>query len=279
MELHSTVTGPDYFQTMGTRLLRGREFDDTDGMSAPAVAIVNEAFVQRYLPEQDPIGKRLGNGGDQPLDIEIIGLVEDGKYVTLGEEPLPFVWLGADRRPPAFMTLVVRGAAHPGALTQPVRQAIAEVDPEVAITTVALANQHLAFALLPQRLGALLLGLFGLLGLSLAALGIYGVMAYSVTQRTREFGIRLALGARAADITRMVVRQGMWIAAIGGVVGLLLAAAVTRLMQFLLFDVAPLDPATFAGVTLIVAVAAFIANWLPARRTARVDPLMALRSE
>ena len=279
MELHSTYAGPDYFQTMGTRLLRGREFAETDDMSAPAVAIVNEAFVQRYLPGQDPLGKRLGRGGDQPLDIEIIGLAEDGKYVTLAEEPLPFVWLGADRRPPAFMTLVVRGAAHPGALTQPIRQAVAEVDPDAAITTVAFANQHLAFALLPQRVGALLLSLFGLLGLSLAALGIYGVMAYAVTQRTREFGIRLALGARAADITRMVVRQGMTVAAMGGAVGLVLAAVATRLMRFLLFDVAPLDPATFAGVTLIVAAAAFVANWLPARRSARVEALLALRSD
>jgi putative ABC transport system permease protein len=277
MEIHWSDAGPNYFRTMGTRLSSGREFTEADALNAPRTAIVNEAFARHYLPGQNPLGKRLGGGGSDPLVIEIIGVAETGKYVSLGEDPLPFVWLAADQRPPSFVTLVVRGSSNTAALAQPIRRLVADVDPDAAVTTVALANQHLSFALLPQKIGAWMLGLFGLLGLALAALGIYGVMAYAVNQRTREFGVRLALGARTQDVTRMVLRQGMIVAAIGGVIGLGLAAAVTRLMGFLLFDVKPLDPTTFATVAAIVFGVALLANWLPARRTAKVDPLKALR--
>ena len=277
MEIHWSDAGPDYFRTMGTRLSSGREFNEGDVLNAPLTAIVNEAFAQRYLPGQNPLGKRLGGGGSGPLEIEIVGVAPTGKYVSLGEDPLPFVWLAADQRPPAFITLVVRGTSNSAALAQPIRRLVAEIDPDAAVTGVVLANQHLSFALLPQKIGAWLLGLFGLLGLALAALGIYGVMAYAVNQRTREFGIRLALGARTQDVTSMVLRQGMLVAAIGGAIGLGLAAAVTRLMGFLLFDVRPLDPTTFGAVATIVFAVALLANWLPARRTAKVDPLQALR--
>jgi ABC-type antimicrobial peptide transport system permease subunit len=142
---------------------------------------------------------------------------------------------------------------------------------------MAIADQHLSFVLLPQRTGAWLLGLFGALGLALAALGVYGVMAYSVNQRTREFGIRLALGARPGDLTRMVLRQGMIACVIGGAIGLALAAGVSRLIRFLLFGVEPLDPMTFVGVATLVFGTALLANWLPARRTAKTDPLEFLR--
>jgi hypothetical protein len=240
---------------------------------------VNTAFADRYLPGQDAVGKRLGSGGDGPLDIEIIGLAETGKYATLGEDPRPFVWLEADRAAPALLSLVVRGGRDVGRLAQPIRRIVGELDPDVAVTGVVVADQHLAFALLPQKAGAWLLGLFGLLGLALAALGVYGVMAYSVNQRTREFGVRLALGARTRDVTRMVVRQGMVVAAIGLVIGLVLAAVASRLLRFLLFDVAPLDLITFASVSTLVLAVALLANWLPARRVARVDPLTALRAE
>jgi putative ABC transport system permease protein len=186
------------------------------------------------------------------------------------------VWLAADQWPSAFFTLVVRAPNAPS-LAQPIRRLVAQIDADVAVTGVALANQHLAYALLPQKVGAWLLGLFGLIGLALAAVGVYGVMAYFVNQRTREFGLRMALGARTRDVTTMIIRQGMIVAGIGGLIGLGLAAAVTRLMQFLLFDVAPLDAVTFAGVSIVVFAVALLANWLPARRTAQVDPLRALR--
>ncbi|MQA91117.1 MAG: FtsX-like permease family protein [Gemmatimonas sp.] len=274
--IDTSDAGPDFFQTIGTRLVRGREFAPTDRIGVPRVAIVNEAFVRRYLSGQDPLGKRLLSGGDS---FTVVGVAEDGKYRWLGEDPQPFVWRAADQWPSAedALTIVVRAGADAGALAQPVRQIVADVAPNDAITDVAIGDQHLSISLLPQRIGAWLLGLFGALGLGLAALGIYSVMAYAVSQRTREFGIRLALGARMADITKMVVGQGMVVCAIGGAVGLILAAGATQLMQFLLFGVSPLDPVTFGVVVALVFAVTLLANWLPALRTAKADPLESLR--
>jgi predicted permease len=279
MEIHYTWAGAGYFRTMGTRLLRGREFSSSP--NAPAAVIVNAAFAARYLPGQDPIGKRLGDGPGDQLYMEIVGVAENGKYVSLGEEPRPFVWLAASqqRGESPFLSLVVRGDANVAALARPLRRLVAELDPDVAVTDVVIADQHLAFALLPQKVGAWLLGLFGLLGLGLAALGVYGVTAFAVNQRTHEFGVRLALGAQHQALTRMVVRQGMVVAGSGAASGLVLAGATSRLLTALLYDVPALDPITFAGVTALVLAVAFIANWLPARRTARLDPLRALRFE
>jgi macrolide transport system ATP-binding/permease protein len=277
MELSSTYAGPGYFEAMGTRLVRGRDFSAADGPGAPQVAIVNEAFMRQYLGGGDAIGKRLGRGGNDPLTIEIIGVAEDGRYRTLGEAARPFVWLASDQNASGFTTLVVHGAGELAPLRRAVAAVVADIAPDAAVTSVVSAEEHLAFALLPQRAGAWLLGLFGLLGLALAALGIYGVMAYAVSRRTREIGVRLALGARPGDVVRMVVRQGMRVAAIGAILGLAVAAGLSRLMGFLLFDVAPLDVPTYAGVALVVGAVTLLANWLPARRTARVDPVRALR--
>jgi len=279
MEIHWSDAGPDYFRAMGTRLLRGREFTSSDGLGAPEKAVVNAAFVDHYLPGQNAVGKRLSSGTGDPLEIEIVGVAETGKYVSLGEDPRRFVWLAADQRPLGIFSLVVRGGDDVARLAQPIRRLVAELDPDVAVTGVVAADQHLAYALLPQKVGAWLLGLFGLLGLALAALGVYGVMAYAVNQRTREFGIRLALGAHTRDVIRMVLHRGMTVAGAGLLAGLALAAATARLLRFLLFDVAPLDPLTFVAVAALVGAVALLANWLPARRTARVDPLEALRAE
>ncbi len=272
--IHFANAGAGYFQTMGTRILRGREFEATDQIGAPTVAIINEAFAQRYFQGLDPLGRQLSNG---PNVLTVVGIAQDGKYVTLGEEPLPFVWLAADQWPPAMLTIVVRAGASAENLGEAIRRIVAEADQDVAVTGVAMASQHLSFVLLPQRTGAWLLGLFGALGLALAALGIYGLMAYSVNQRTREFGIRLALGAQPRDLTRMVLRQGMTVCMIGGAIGLALAAGVSRLMRFLLFGIEPLDPMTFVGVATLVFGIALLANWLPARRTAKANPLESLR--
>jgi putative ABC transport system permease protein len=279
MELNSTYAGPDYFAAMGIRVIRGRDFAERDGPNAPRVAVVNEAFVRRYLAGEDAIGKRLNRGGDAPLDIEIIGLVADGKYRSIGEEPLPFVWLASDQDASGAATLIVHTPGALGPVSDAVRRIVAEIEPDVAVTNVLTADQHLAFALLPQRVGAWLLGLFGGLGLALASLGIYGVMAYTVSRRTREIGIRLALGALPGDVVGMVVRQGMTVAAIAGAIGLAIAAGVSRLLVFVLFGIPPLDPVTFLGVAAAVTAVTLIANWLPARRTTNVNPVAALRQE
>jgi predicted permease len=277
MEINSTNAGPDYLDAMGIRLLRGRDFAESDGPGGPRVAIVNEAFAARYFDGADPIGKRLGRG--DALDIEIVGLARTGRYRSLGEEPLPFVWLASDQSPAGYMTLIVHGSGPLAPVGEAVRRILTEIAPDVAITNMLTADEHLAFALLPQRLGAWLLGLFGVLGLALASLGIYAVMAYSVSRRSREIGVRMALGARRADVVRMVVRQGMTVAAVGGALGLIAAGGISRLLTFLLFGVQPLDPVTFVGVAAAVGATTLLANWLPARRTAGVDPVRALRQE
>ena len=276
MEFNTADAGPGYFEAMGTAVVRGREFTDRDGPDAPRVAIVNEAFALRYLGG-DAIGKRLSPG--RPTEAEIVGVVRDGKYRSLGEEPLPFVYRALDQNGSGTVTLVLHA---PGALTgldTAVRAILAESAPDAAIVSVTTAEQHLAYALLPQRAGAWLLGLFGLLGLALAALGVYGVMAYAVSQRTREIGIRLAIGARQSDIVRMVVRQGATVAAAGAVIGLALAAGASRLLGFLLFQVDPLDPLTFAATTAIVAAVTLLANWIPARRSAGVSAVIAMKGD
>jgi predicted permease len=277
MELHSTFAGPGYFETMGIPMVGGRGFADAD-VAGPRVAVVNDAFVRRYMGGQNPVGKRLGLGGGGPLTMEIVGVTSTGKYVSLGEEPLPFVWLSSDLTG-MFSTVVVHADGGLGPVVEGVRRIVGELDPSVAVTNVTTATEHLAFALLPQRTGAWLLGLFGALGLALAALGIYGVMAYAVSRRTREIGVRLALGAAPSDVVSMVVRQGMRVALTGATIGILIALGTARFISFLLFDTRAIDPVTFAGVTAVVLAVSFLANWLPARRTIRIDPLRALRQE
>jgi len=276
MELYSTFAGPGFFTAMGIPLLRGRDFDDADATSDLRVAVVNQAFIDRYMNGRDPIGRRLGNGSG-PLDIEIVGLAPTGKYVSLGEDPVPFVWLSSSQAAAVSSTIVIRvdGAVAPAASA--IRGIVGDIDPSVAVTSIGTAGQQLAFALLPQRIGAWLLGLFGALGLTLAMVGIYGVMAFAVSRRTREIGVRLALGARSADVVRMVVVQGMRVATIAALAGTILAAGAAQLLRFLLFDTQPLDPPTFVGVIGLVLGVSLLANWLPARRTAAVDPVDALR--
>jgi predicted permease len=279
MEINWTDAGPGYLDAMGTALLSGRDIRESDGPGAPRVAVVNEAFARRYLNGVDPIGKRLSRGGDGPYEMEIIGLAGDGKYRSLGEEPLPFVYLALDQTASIFFTLIVHSPGRVGTIDDAVRQIVVEIEPDAAITNVVTADQHLSFALMPQRAGAWLLGLFGLLGLALASLGIYGVMAYAVSRRSREIGVRLAIGARPTDIVRMVVRQGMAVAAIGAVAGLAIAAGLSRLLEFLLFGIEPLDPATFIGAAAVVAGVTFLANWVPARRSTSVSPFAVLRGD
>ncbi len=249
MEIHWSNAGPNYFRTMGTGCCERPRVHEADALDAPRTAIVNEAFAP--LPRRSGSGRQTaGLRWRMPALIRDHGVAETGKYVSLGEEPLPFVWLAADQRPRCFLTLVVRGRAAPAALAQPIRRRHCERrsrcrrhDRRPRRTSTRRSR------CCRRRSVRWMLGLFGLLGLALAAIGIYGVMAYAVNQRTREFGVRLALGASTANVTWMVVRQGMIVAAIGGFIGLALAAAATRLMRFLLFDIKPLDPLTFAAVT------------------------------
>ena len=280
MEFGATTVGPGYFETMRIPMVHGRGFAEQDRPGAPRVVIVNETFARRFWPVQDPIGRSLDDGGGT---LQVLGIAKDGMYASLGEEPRPFFYLAALQsndsvRPEIDLTVIVRTARDPAAMLPALRREARALDPDLPIQ-LATMDQHLGLTMLPQRIGSMVLGLFGALGLALALLGLYGVLAFAVSQRTREIGIRIALGARAMDVRRLMLRRGVMITAAGVVVGLLLALAAGRLITRVLFDVSPNDPVTLVGVVLVFLAAAALAAYLPARRATRVDPVVALRSE
>jgi predicted permease len=278
-EINWNLVGPDYFRALGIPLVQGRDFTPQDRVGAPLVAIVSQAFARRYWPGQRPLGKRLSVSGPQGPFAEVVGVVRDGKYRSLSEDPLPFLYLpfGQEYRSP--MTLYVRASGDPRPLVPLLRREVKTLAPALPIMSPTTLEDAVSVALLPHRIGAALLGLLGGLATLLAVLGLYGVLAYSVTQRTREFGIRGALGADRRRLVAQVIGEGMLLSAAGSAIGLLLAIALTRLVRGFLFGVSPLDPAAFGAMTLLIACITLVASWLPARRAARVPPMEALRHE
>jgi predicted lysophospholipase L1 biosynthesis ABC-type transport system permease subunit len=211
--------------------------------------------------------------------LEVIGVAGDAKYRTLSEGPTPFFYLPFPQTYGPGMSLVVRTDREPRAMLAPVRQAVLALDPNLPLFEVETLSEHLGIALFPVRLASSVLGWFGLLALLLAAIGLYGVVAYAVNQRTREIGVRMALGARPADVLRLVVGDGMRLALLGLGLGLAAALLVTRMVAGLLYGVSPTDPVAFTGVAALLLLATLLASWLPARRAARVDPMTALKHE
>jgi len=274
----------DYFSTMGIRLLAGRWFAETDTRQTPQVAIVNETFARRYyrgMPIEQVIGKRVGFG--RPQDnapwVEIVGVVADEKQDGLDKPAEPIAYSSIGQRQQNPMTFVVRGTQPADAMIAMARRAIAEVDKDLALTDVTTLKEVVEGSMEGHRFRTTLLGAFAAIALFLAALGIYGVLAYFVSQRSRELGIRLALGAKPAELFRLVVGQGLRPVAAGAVIGILGAVGLTGLMQSLLFGVKPLDLPTYAAATATLAVIALVACALPAMRAMNVDPLVALREE
>jgi predicted permease len=275
MEFGVNAVSADYFRTLGIPLVRGRAFEERDRAGAAPVAIVNQSFARRFWPGVDPIGRRIVTGD---VVREVIGVARDAKYVSLGEQPGPHHYLPWAQAYEADMVLQVRTTGDPRALL-PVLAALARgIDPDLPVDPITI-EQHLGYALLPQRLGAVVLGAFGAIGAGLAALGLYGVMSYVVSQRTAEIGIRVALGATAGDIRRLVVRRGMGLTAVGLAIGLLGALAGGRLVAGFLFGVRAADPLILTAVVALFAAVALAASWIPAYRAARVDPMRALRAE
>ena len=277
---------PNYFRTMGIRLLRGREFTWRDDENAPRVAIVDETFADAWFPNQDPIGRRIkinaGHpppGGPPPPWATVIGVVNHVKNYGIDQESRVEVYVPFMQSTLTQMTLVVKARGDAASAAQAMRQAVREADPTLPVFGVRTMDEYLARTLTPKRLMMVVLALFAGVALTLAAVGIYGVMSYAVAQRTSEIGLRMALGAPPADVLRLVVGQGMMLTVAGLLLGLAAAYWLTRLMATMLFGVSATDTMTFAGVGALLAVVAFLATWIPARRAARIDPLVALRYE
>jgi putative ABC transport system permease protein len=275
------IIGPDYFRAIGTPLVRGRDFTPQDSANAPAVAIINETMARRFWPNEDPIGKRLriGNPESDPQPREIIGVVKDTVIRSIGEEPKPVTYRPLAQQHSQWLTLVVHTAGNPKALLPAVRREVQAIDENLPAQEIKTLDEIVAFSFWPMRMGAGLVGTFGLLGLLLASVGLYGVMSYAVAARTREIGVRMALGAERGDVLRLIVGQGLALALLGAGAGLLLAYAVTRVLQQFLFGIGATDPLTFTGVALLLTMVALLACWIPARRATKVDPLTALRHE
>lgn len=267
-----------YFQTLGVELLAGRAIDEGDVEGAPPVAVVNEGFARRFWPGENPVGKTVLRG-DQA--VEVVGLTRDGAYVEFGRETPPFTFLPAAQHysPRRTIHLRYRTGEDPVRLIDAVREVVASMDADVAVEQAMPLKEAIGSLLFPQRFAASLIGVFGLLGLFLAATGVYGLLAHLVVQRTREFGIRIALGARTIGLLVSVLRRGGLLTMAGTFVGLVIAAALTRLLAGLLHGVSPLDPVAFVGVPILLALVALVASALPARRVLGVDPVEALRRE
>lgn len=275
------VACPEYFRAMGIPLLAGRDFNHQDTVSAPGVIIISQAMARAYWPNEDPIGKRIQpDFRDAPAPwLTVVGVVADVRHYGLERRIRPQFYRPYSQAGWPVMTLVVRTASVPGAFVRPMKKALTEIDPELAASNFASMDEVVRGSLGPRRLPVFLLAAFGLLALALAAVGISGVVSYSVARRTHEIGIRMALGASTADVLRLVVSRSMLWALAGVGAGIAGSFALTRLMAGLLFGVQPMDPLVLSTVSLLLAVVALLASYLPARRAIKVDPIVALRCE
>jgi putative ABC transport system permease protein len=268
----------DYFGAMRIPLLAGRRFDRQDSSEFRNVVIVNEPFVKKFFPNEDPIGKHLKMFEDKPEFVtrEIVGVVGGNKHFALQESLRPEMF-----KPGSFsrMNIVVRSAGDPATLTSVVRQGVSGIDPDEATSTFRTMDDVIALSAAGDRFNTLLLGAFAAIALLLTAAGIFGVLSYLVTQRTREIGLRMALGAQPKDVLRVIVGHGLRLVLVGLCIGVAAALVVTRWMSSVLFDVKPIDPLTFAAVAAVLTAVAFLASYIPARRAMRIDPIVALRYE
>jgi putative ABC transport system permease protein len=276
------LISPDYFRTLGIRLQAGRNFSDTDNQDAPSVVIINHTMARRYFPDQDPINKRLQTGDYDPQNpyATVVGVVDDVKYSGLNEEVEPTMYTPfLQNLWWRSMYLAVRTSGAPSGFASLVRNEVWAIDRDLPVSNIKTMDQLMSESVSEPRVYTTLLGVFGALALVLASVGIYGVMSYTVTQRTHEIGIRSALGARQSDVMKLILRQGMGLALIGVGIGLAASLALTRLMETLLFGVSATDPLTFAVIALLLTGVALVACYLPARRATKVDPMVALRYE
>ncbi len=281
---------PDWLRALGARVLRGRDFTEADALEAPGVVLINETLARRYFPNENPMGQRFKMGSKQPplgaTNVwglpewsEIIGVVSDVKSLQPHPEAAPEVYQSYWQYPMQNPTILVRTTSDPAMLAEAIRRETKTVIPNLPPPLIRTMNDLLSETVAQPRLQTGLLSLFAGVALLLAAVGLYGVLAYAVTQRQREIGVRLALGAQQRDVLTLVIGQGMKLALAGVALGIVAALGLTRVIRSLLYDVKPTDPATFALVSLLLVAVALLASWLPARRAAKVDPMEALRYE
>lgn len=271
----------NFFETMEIPLVMGRGLSEQDDERAPRVAVINQTMARKYLNNQDPIGQRLGFSAEHSRDIEIVGVVRDAKYTSLRDKTPPTLYFPYRQQASSLgqMNFEVRTAGEPTALVAAIREAVSEVDKNVPLFDVKTQQRQAEQSLTQERLFATLSSFFGLVALLLACIGLYGVMSYAVARRTNEIGIRMALGATATGVTRMVMRETMLLVVIGIVIGLAAALGSTPLIESMLFGLAPRDSATISFAALLLIAVAALAGYIPARRAARVDPMIALRYE
>jgi putative ABC transport system permease protein len=273
------VVSATYFQALGMPLLAGRSFSEQDRPTTVQVAVVNPAFVHQYFPGQNPIGKHVRNGGRSGPWREIVGVVGDVRQLGPSQDESPEIYTPYQQDPTGEMNLVLRTTADPLALVAPVKAAVQTMDPAQPVYDVATMDQRLAESLSPQRFNALLVGAFALAALALAGVGIYGVLAFSVARRTCEIGLRMALGARRAEVLTLVVGEGLRLCGLGIGLGLAVSVPLTRLLRSVLFGVSPADPPTLAAASAALVLVAVLACYIPARRAITIDPMTALRQE
>jgi predicted permease len=271
-----SLADPDYFDVVRIPVLLGRAFARTDNEQSPKVAIINETLAKRLAPDGNAVGRTFGFHRAQ---VTVVGVVRDSKYGDLTERTPSYLYIPVAQQWRPDLAIMVRTVGDPAALAPALRDIVRDIDPALPRPLVRTLQQETAIVLFPQRIAAIVTGVLGGVGLLLAAVGLYGIIAYSVSRRTREIGVRVALGAQRWDVLRMVVREGMRLAGTGVMVGLVLAAIATRLIAGFLFSVSPMDGMTFAGMSALFIAVALLASYLPARRAAATDPLTALRSD
>jgi putative ABC transport system permease protein len=271
----------DFFKTMGIRQLAGRDFTDRDAGDAPLVAVVSENLVRRVFPGENPLGKRLqvAIGRSEGMNVEIVGVVGDIKLASLDAETRPAVYIPLPQLSIGLATIVARTTLDPMSLTNSVAAAVHALDPELPLADVRPMADVVDATLARPRTVSVLLAAFALIALILAAVGVYGVMAYSVSQRTQEIGVRMALGATVNSVFRMILGHALRLVVVGVVAGMIVAGLLTRLLETLLFETEPLDPVTFALTAVVLMIVATVASYVPARRGTRIAPTEALRAE
>ena len=275
----ATWVDDNYFRTLAVPVLRGRDFTGADNPSSAKVAIVNEAFVRRYWPESDGLGRRFRTRTADGPEFEVVGVVADYKVETVGEKPTPYIHYALDQRAFTGEVLIARTAIDPSQLLASMRREMLALEPNTVFLDSETMDAQVDATLLPARLAAQTIGIVGVVATLLAAIGLYGVIAYAVGRRTREIGIRMALGAAPGNVLGLVMRQGLTIAGTGILAGLALSWVAARAIASTLYGIGAADPAAWGGAVAVLMTSALLANYLPARRAARVDPSRALRSQ